>query len=173
MRAHAWVCCVLAVLVGVLWLCFSPGQTGPWLLDDWRNIVNSPTLQPDSLHTRSWWKSATVNAEGEFNRPVSRLSFAHTVSTCGLTPQCFKAVNILLHAFNALLTYLLSLQLLKLVRTKIRLNNRHEPWIATAVAAAWALHPIHVSTVLYAVQRMTILSTLFSACPESRNRLSG
>ena len=33
--------------------------------------------------------------------------------------------------------------------------------LAAGVAAAWLLHPLMVSTVLYTVQRMTELSTLF------------
>jgi len=38
----------------------------------------------------------------------------------------------------------------------------HRPWlIAAVVAAFWLLHPLHVSTVLYTIQRMTVLSAVF------------
>ena len=35
-------------------------------------------------------------------------------------------------------------------------------WLALLTSALWLLHPLHVSTVLYAVQRMAQLSTLFT-----------
>jgi tetratricopeptide (TPR) repeat protein len=35
-------------------------------------------------------------------------------------------------------------------------------WVSTAVAAAWLLHPFNLTSVLYAVQRMTSLSAFFS-----------
>ena len=35
-------------------------------------------------------------------------------------------------------------------------------WLALAVSTAWMLHPLQVSTVLYTVQRMTQLATLFT-----------
>jgi hypothetical protein len=35
-------------------------------------------------------------------------------------------------------------------------------WLAMLAAAIWMLHPLHVSTTLYVVQRMSILATLFS-----------
>ena len=40
--------------------------------------------------------------------------------------------------------------------------SQHAEWLALGSASLWLLHPFHVSTTLYIIQRMTMLSALFS-----------
>lgn len=141
---------------------FWSGRGGPWLFDDKHNIVNLQNLQPKFLETHALWRGAQVNDEWR-SRSFARLSFAASVKACGLTRSCFKTTNIVLQAFSSVAVYIFCLQLLALIwRPSVPVNSCTRIFLAFTVATIWALHPIQISTVLYAVQRMTILSTLFS-----------
>src|SRR3546814_3789435 len=63
--------------------------------------------------------------------------------------------------FRSLLLYALSLRLIPRL-----LRQQSSPQLVKAyslfVTAIWLLHPLHVSNVLYIVQRMNLLATLFT-----------
>jgi len=72
-------------------------------------------------------------------------------------PRDFKFVNLLIHLINGFLLALCCV----LIGRQWRLPTI--PLIATAVISfIWLAHPIQVSTVLYVVQRMTLLSATFT-----------
>jgi len=150
------------LLLAITAALFLPGKDGPWLFDDKHNIVHLQNLQPEFLEQQPLWRGAMVNNQW-LSRSLARFSFALNVQVCGLEPSCFKAWNIGLHLLTALALYGFLLQLLN---ANPRFQQPCNPHFTQAVAlfatALWALHPIQVSTVLYAVQRMTILSALFS-----------
>jgi protein O-mannosyl-transferase len=81
--------------------------------------------------------------------PLTWLSHALDVSLFGLSPVGPHLVNVLLHAINAALLFLL-LQF----ATGFR-------WRSLMVAALFALHPINVESVAWAAERKNVLSTLF------------
>ncbi|WP_139309821.1 hypothetical protein [Teredinibacter haidensis] len=132
------------------------------MFDDKHNIVHLQNLQPEEIAAKPIWDGAKVNDQWG-NRSVARFTFALNVASCGLTASCFKATNIALHIATAIAIYILVVQLLSIpIRQRIKLSASQKKVVALICAALWALHPIQVSTVLYAVQRMTILSALFS-----------
>jgi hypothetical protein len=63
----------------------------------------------------------------------------------------------MVHLACGLLLYLLVQRLAR----RVVPNHSDATWLALATAALWLAHPIQVSTVLYVVQRMAQLSTLF------------
>ncbi|MEO5810982.1 MAG: hypothetical protein ABIQ63_02480, partial [Rhodanobacter sp.] len=69
----------------------------------------------------------------------------------------FKLTNLLIHLICGGLIYAL---LRTVLRRDSRLNQR-AALVALLITAVWLLHPLQVSTVLYIVQRMAQLSTLF------------
>jgi tetratricopeptide (TPR) repeat protein len=71
------------------------------------------------------------------------------VSLFGVTPRGPHAVNVLLHAVNALL----------LLALLARLTGVF--WRSALVAALFALHPLHVESVAWVSERKDVLSTLF------------
>ena len=73
-------------------------------------------------------------------------------------PAAFKAVNLAIHCANGLLVWLISLRLIASLE-KDRGRRRAFALFTTAV---WLLHPMQLSTVLYVVQRMTLLSSFFT-----------
>lgn len=68
----------------------------------------------------------------------------------------FKLGNLLIHGVNAILAFFLVSGILKRLPT-----FPYPPALAWLIAGAWFVHPIHVGTVLYSVQRMTLLSATF------------
>jgi len=136
---------------------YTPGLDGPFLLDDAANI------QPAQLREMSW-DEVRANAFANdrlagLSRSIGILSLAITEYLHGPNPRAFKRENLLLHLANGLLVFWF-IRLLFLTRP--RFADEAASWAAVAVAALWLLHPLQISTVLYIVQRLVLLSAFFS-----------
>ncbi|MFT6285764.1 MAG: hypothetical protein ACJA09_000499 [Alcanivorax sp.] len=147
---------VLALLLGsvgtIIW-AYWPGQYGPWLLDDRANLDILRYVEPSFASALDYIFS---NASGPLGRPVSMVSFVVERLLFGTGTGVGKLVNIGLHAANGLMVAWLFTLLL---------SHKKVPRAAMfgcLAAAAWMLAPLHVSTVLYVVQRMAMLATFFS-----------
>jgi hypothetical protein len=136
---------------------FWPGTSGDFLLDDHPNLErledHGGVKDLDTLRMFVFDGIA-----GPTGRPVSLLSFLIDGQTWPTDPYPFKRTNILIHAFNGVLIFAIVLQLLQLIG-----RARSEAlFIAFVSAAIWLIHPLHVSTVLYVIQRMTELVAFFT-----------
>lgn len=150
------VAALLALLLGVA-LLYVPGLSGGFLFDDYPNIVFKEQVHASSLSPEALRRAAGSYRDGGLGRPLSTVSFAvDHAAAGGLEPARFKRTNLAIHLVNALLVVLL-------VRRLLRLDpgRRWGPWAAVLLAAAWAVHPLQVSTVLYVVQRMEMLAAVF------------
>lgn len=145
----------LAILAATV-AAFAPGLAGPFLFDDPSNIIH-PMLAVLEGHT-GWSEFLWGNRSGMLGRPVSMLSFALNGVTTGLEVVPFKATNLAIHLLSGSILFLL---LRRLLHHDAHLNAK-AAFAATFITAVWLLHPIHVSTVLYTVQRMAQLSALFT-----------
>lgn len=147
-------------LVIIIFVAYSPGVSGPFLFDDITSITTNSKLQLQSLNTSDITDASLSGYAGPLKRPVAMLSFAlNYYFAGGYVASAFKITNIAIHCLNAILLFVLAQQLLLLTRTK----NQHKHIIlAAGISIIWALHPINLTSVLYVVQRMTSLSTLFS-----------
>lgn len=140
-------------------MVYSPGLPGAFILDDTSNIVDKPQVHLDSLSAEALADAATAYDNGPLYRPISTLTLAFDYWFWDGEPFGFKLTNLLLHALTASLIFFLALGLWKRLVISARPDKAF--WSALAVAAIWAVHPLQVSTVLYAVQRMEILAALF------------
>lgn len=141
---------------------YLPGINGPFVFDDLSNITNNSFLRIQELSFSSLYSGATSGHAGPLKRPVAMLSFAlNYYFTGGYIASAFKITNILIHSLNAALVFILSLQLFNRSAT-ITDKNLTGLYLAAGISLMWALHPINLTSVLYVVQRMTSLSTLFS-----------
>jgi protein O-mannosyl-transferase len=137
-------------------LIYWPGLSGPFLLDDTLNIVSAYV---GSFDFNELYYAVTHNKSGTFGRPVSIFSLVISGIVHGPEPWGYKFHNLVIHLINGLLIFWL---LLKLLPKLSPLQTREQILlIAGLVAAIWLLHPLLVSTVLYAVQRMAQLTSLF------------
>jgi tetratricopeptide (TPR) repeat protein len=135
-------------------LVYWVGLHGPFVLDD-----------PHALAVvRDWLKGEYTLADVLFgngsvatNRALAMGAFAATAKVFGYDPFGFKLVNLLLHLGTASAAFVLFRKLLK--RDP---SFGHAGFVALAVTIVWLLHPLHASTVLYAVQQMAQWAALFS-----------
>jgi hypothetical protein len=149
------LCLGLVVTAAVYW----PGLSGPFFFDDYINIVLPEGIRLTSLSLDAMLHSMTSGNAGPLGRPISQLSFALNYYFTELAPFPFKLTNLAIHGLNGLLIYAVAHSLLNTTRPSDRPENTR--LLAAFVAAAWLLHPIQLTSVLYAVQRMTSLATLF------------
>lgn len=150
-RAAPALLALLLVLLFTGWV-YWPGQTGPALLDDQSSVMVIADLQ---AQPELAWDYITGDKSGPLGRPVSMVSFVleKLYLDGGLAGS--KRINIALHLLNgALVVWLYWLLFGHISVPAYR-------WLALALGAVWLLSPLLVSTVLYVVQRMAILSTGF------------
>ncbi|MDH5833044.1 hypothetical protein [Luteimonas kalidii] len=137
---------------------FALGLPGEFLLDDSFNIVDNSGIRLRSLAPGAIMDAAFSMQSGGVSRTLPTLTFAlDYLRGNGLDPATFKTTNIAIHALTTLV-------LAGFLQTLLRTTGANEVrarWGALALAIAWALHPLQVSSVLYVVQRMQTLATLF------------
>jgi hypothetical protein len=142
-------------------LAYGQALDGPILFDDIPNLTTNTLLKIDGHHFDDWRVAAISSDAGVLYRPVAILSFAVNYVIAGdFTPVSLKATNVIIHLFTGVLIFYLCQALLQ-APTLSKTITGNARTIALAAAALWLLHPLHVSTVLYAIQRMAQLSTLF------------
>jgi len=160
--APAFVFAALVVLVCLL--AYGVALNGPLFFDDEPNLLANKQVQIDGA-TFDDWRAAALSADsGLLYRPIAMLTFALNHAAAGaFTPFSLKATNVAIHLTIGALLYMFALALLRAPALRShRLSLYQCKLVALIAAAIWLLHPIHVSTVLYAVQRMAQLSTLFT-----------
>lgn len=145
-----------AALALLVVLVYFPGLTGPFLFDDPVNIINP--FRAWLAGETGWQEVVFGNRSGPLGRPLSMASFAFNGATTGLEVVPFKATNLLIHLLCGAALYTLLAQLLQR-DARLQASAR---LVAGIITAIWLLHPMQVSSVLYVVQRMAQLSTLFT-----------
>ena len=109
------------------------------------------TLNARVLHGLNWanvgW-ACTTGSQGNWH-PLTWLSHMLDVQLFGVKAGGHHLTSLLLHVANALLLFLL-LQ---------RMTGA--PWRSAAVAALFALHPLHVESVAWVAERKDVLSAFF------------
>lgn len=154
----------LSIII-VLLLCgllYGPGLDGPFLFDSKVALHSNPDIQITGSLIEEWRIALLSSNSGPLGRPISMLSFAaNYVVAEGLDGFLFKLVNLFLHLGNGLLLWFVLCKLLKLSPVQHNIADK-TTLIATSVTALWLLHPLHISTVLYTVQRMTQLAMMFN-----------
>ena len=157
LRSIPWVATITVCVLVLTLLIYWPGLSGPFVLDDLQNIVRPYVADPDLT---AILYNITHNNSGIFGRSVSILSFIVTEMQFGNEAWGYKFHNLLLHLGCGLLLFRLLYLILPLLEQRERLPR--DVVVAGVVCSFWLLHPLLVSTVLYAVQRMTQLGALFS-----------
>jgi len=136
---------------------FSPAlQYGFILWDDDRNFLNNPFYRGLGWEQIRW---AFTSALMGHWIPVTWLSFGLDHALWGMDPFGYHLTNILLHAANTALFYLLALRLLRLGLTEA--SERAITLGAAVAALFFAVHPLRVESVAWITERRDVLSSLF------------
>jgi len=153
----------LLLLPLVTVLVFGLGLTGGFAFDDYANFLDDPAVAIDELSADNLLGAIEGGDAGPLGRPLSRMSFALNHALSGRQPFAYKATNLLIHVLCAAAVYLLGRVLLRTPALRVytgRTGIDAHP-LALLVAGVWAVSPINLTPVLYIVQRMTSLSSLF------------
>lgn len=147
---------IFAVVLVVTLVTYWHGLQGPFLFDDTPNL--SPMADLGGITDWTTFKAFVLGGtSGPTGRPLSLLSFLIDDNTWPSVAAPFKYTSLCLHLICGLLLAWSTYLLLRAVR----FADERAVWLAVLSASLWLLHPYWVSTTLYVVQRMTILSTLF------------
>jgi protein O-mannosyl-transferase len=142
-----WAYGVAAVAaLGIAFQVYSPALDGPFLFDDAYLPMNQPN-PPDS------WQSWVIGV-----RPVLSLSYWLNWSGSGNGTHGYHVFNVMLHAANALLVFLILRKLLRMTRPG---GGAWLEAVAGFGAALFLLHPVQTESVAYIAGRSESLSTLF------------
>lgn len=154
----------LSLVFVLTFLAYYPGLSGDFAFDDFPSILQNSNLNIHSLNTDELLSASLSSGSGPLRRPVSMLSFALNRYAFGPGPYSFKLTNVAIHLVTGALLFVFTLFLLKGYRElhARQLSDAALRWLALTVAAAWMLHPLNLTSVLYIVQRMTSLAALFS-----------
>jgi tetratricopeptide (TPR) repeat protein len=136
--------CLAVLLVGMTLVAYGPALRAGYIWDDDDYVTDNPLLsEPDGM-ARIWF---SMDAPSQYVPMVySTLRFEYGI--WGLDPFGYHLVNVLLHAANALLLWLLL--------------SRIQAPAAWLIAAVFALHPVHVESVAWISERKNVLSLFFS-----------
>ncbi|HEU4709700.1 MAG TPA: hypothetical protein VFS17_10340, partial [Methylophilaceae bacterium] len=145
---------IVALLAGLLYL---PGLPGNFLFDDYPNIVNNPAIHLKEFSFGNLMQVISTPQPSGSLRNLPNLTFALDYWRGGADPTTFKTTNILIHALTAFaLVWFFRSLLLTIGTSQLRAS-----WLAAAMALAWGAHPLLASSVLYVVQRLQTMGTLF------------
>jgi hypothetical protein len=149
------------LLILVAALIYRSGLSGPLLFDDKPALTANGLVQIDGATFDEWRVAAFSSNSGPLRRPLAMISFAANHAAAGnFSPVVVKTTNFAIHLAIAVLVYFFCLAALQALA--IEPGGKTRQVLAITAAAIWLLHPLNVSTVLYAVQRMAQLATLFT-----------
>jgi Flp pilus assembly protein TadD len=139
------VCAILAIAVLAVY-ARTVGFTFVGL-DDPNYVARNPhVLGGPSLEGIAWAFTTTHEANWH---PLTWISLMIDARLGGGSPRAFHLTNLVLHLVNALLVYFVLIRM-----TGFR-------WRSALVAAWFAVHPLHVESVAWVVERKDLLSALF------------
>ncbi len=127
---------------------YLPAFSGGFVWDDWILVTEPLVRRLDGL--ASIWLSPSEIRHEDHYWPVVYTSFWLEHKLWGLHPAGYHAVNVVLHALNSVLLWRL------LVRLSVP-----GAWLAAAV---FAVHPVHVESVAWIIERKDLLSGFFYLC---------
>lgn len=151
-QIQALYCFLIFVLV---FLLYWPGLTGSYLLDDF-TVLGAIESHRGLASWQDWKSYLFGGTTGPGGRPLSLLSFGLNASAWPNDPWIFLAGNVLMHAVNALLWWFFLRYFLRQL-----LPSQQASFVSGMAVLLWVMSPFQVASVLYIVQRMTLLSCLF------------
>ena len=115
--------------------------------DDPGYVSQNPNVQKGLSPHGIAWAFTTLQ---QYNwHPLTWLSHMLDFSLFGANPHCHHFTNLLLHILNTLLLF----TVLRQMTAKL--------WPSAFVAAAFAMHPLHIESVAWISERKDVLSTFF------------
>ncbi len=147
-------------LLTITFAAFYPALSAEFVnLDDDRLFVENNSYRGFDEARLTWMFTTTFMGHYQ---PVTWLSSALDYKISGTDPSSYHRNNIILHALNGVLVYLLAMRLLAAALGS-RVTESPIPWRVASVVASllFAVHPLRVESVAWATERRDVLSTFF------------
>ncbi|MEZ6194206.1 MAG: hypothetical protein R3F20_00530 [Planctomycetota bacterium] len=143
----------VAMIILAAIVFFAPTIDDYWVKDDLLlgNFTDGDGTELSARAVRHYLWPTTMERE-QFWRPAAMLAGFGDYLIWGANPAGFHVGNVLLHALNGVLLYLLA----------NRLTGFRSPAVGLAAGLAFVLSPINVEAVAWLLQRMVLLSATFS-----------
>ncbi len=143
-----WTVCIYLALTLATFIAFEQVGRNEFVdFDDDRYVTDNPHVKAGLTGKSITW-AFTARHAGNWH-PLTWLSHMLDCQLFGIEPGWHHLTNLLLHIANTLLLF----AVLK------RMTNAL--WRSAFVAAAFALHPLHVESVAWVAERKDMLSTVF------------
>ncbi len=144
------ICLALAILTVItFWQLKDCGFIN---FDDNRYVYENAYVQSglnwNSIGQAFSFSSELMEKSGHWH-PVTWLSLMLDYQIFGLNPSGYHLINLLFHVLNTTLLFLILRRMTKTL------------WPSAFVAALFAIHPLHVESVAWIVERKDVLSTFF------------
>ena len=127
-------------------VCYFPALSAGFVWDD-TAFANESVIHRWSGLWNIWFSPADIRRNEGHYWPLVYTTFWLEHKLWGLAPLGYHVVNLLLHLVNTVLVWRLLLTL-----------GIHGAW---TVAAVFAVHPLHVESVAWIIERKDLLSALF------------
>jgi Tfp pilus assembly protein PilF len=140
----------IALLLGLITLLvYLPATSFHFInFDDQDYVAGNPVVQNGLTWGGLKWAFDSAHASNW--HPLTWLSHMADCDLFGLNPAGPHMVNVLFHAANTALLFILIFQLTKRL------------WPSAFIAALFAWHPLHVESVAWVAERKDVLSTFFA-----------
>ncbi len=146
-----------AGIVLAVW-SYAPALDAPFVFDDHYNITQNPAVRMTEITLRGLFRAAFESPLTR--RPLANATFALNYSVHQYRPAGYRLVNFCFHLGSGLLIFLIT-------RFTLRRTLADTPaveaagYTAAAAAVIWTIHPLHIQTVTYIVQRMNGMAAFF------------
>lgn len=139
---------ILLLLVAVVFLVYSPALNHDFIsYDDPAYVTENSHVQAGLTYQGFVW--AFTSLENSNWHPVTWLSHMLDCDIYGLTPAGHHLTNIIFHAANTVLLFILFYY------------TTRKYWNSMFLAVLFALHPLHVQSVAWVAERKDLVSGLF------------
>jgi tetratricopeptide (TPR) repeat protein len=146
-RRPLWICLSLVLLTLAAYSPLLGGGYDFLKIDDDEYVTYNPHVRAGLTRPSLWWDLTTFHS---YNwHPLTWMSLQLDYQLFGLQPWGYHATNLLLHTANTILLFVALRRLTGAV------------WRSAAVAAFFAVHPLHVESVAWVAERKDLLSALF------------
>lgn len=146
---------LVTICLSIVGYIYSFGNTGSFYYDDFRPLSTLANI----TDLNSLLIYLTTEISGTLGRPISMLSFLINLDDWPNNYSGFFNVNIIIHCLNGLFVFFLSYLLCGLFFKESK--KKYVFTLSFTTMLFWLVLPIHVSTILIAIQRMAQLSALF------------
>ena len=117
--------------------------------DDIEYVTDNPVVQKGLTTEGIEWAFARLHGKATYWHPLTWMSHMVDCQLFGLNPTMHHLTNLLLHTANAVLLFLVFVQMTGRL------------WPSAAVALLFAVHPLQVDTVAWVTERKNLLTVTF------------